>query len=113
MGMGDITMGLKQRVFSREFKLHVLQEVAAGKSQAAVARQYQILPKLISRWVVEYETDPETAFVGKGCRKPEQASQAALARENARLRQENELLKKALRCLDAIPSPAPESGDSA
>jgi hypothetical protein len=34
-----------------------------------------------------------------------------LARENARLREENALLKKALRCLDAIPSSAPESGE--
>jgi transposase len=106
-------MGLKQRVFSREFKLHVLKEVAAGKSQAAVARQYRILPKLISRWVAEHEGDPTGAFPGTGHCKPEQTSQAALARENARLRQENDLLKKALRCLDTIPSPAPESGDSA
>ncbi len=106
-------MGLKQRVFSREFKLHVLKEVAAGKSQAAVARQYQILPKLISRWQAEYEADAEGAFAGAGHRKPEQATQAALARENARLREENALLKKALRCLDAIPSPAPERGEQA
>lgn len=104
-------MGLKQRVFSREFKLHVLKEVASGKSQAAVARQYQILPKLISRWVAEYAGDPEGAFPGAGHRKPEQASQAALARENARLREENALLKKALRCLDAIPSPEPGNGE--
>jgi transposase len=105
-------MGLKQRVFSREFKLHVLKEVAAGKSQAAVARRYQILPKLISRWQAEYEGDAEGAFPGAGHHKPEQATQAALARENRRLREENALLKKALRCLDAIPSPAPENGES-
>ncbi len=103
-------MGLKQRVFSREFKLHVLKEVASGKSQAAVARQYQILPKLISRWVAQYEGDPEGAFPGPGHCRPAQATQAVLARENARLREENALLKKALRCLDAIPSPAPEHG---
>ncbi len=105
-------MSLKQRVFSREFKLHVLKEVAAGTSQAAIARRYQIAPKLLSRWAVEYETDPEAAFVGKGRRKPTPASQAALARENARLKAENALLKKALRCLDAIPSPGSEHGDS-
>ena len=75
-------MSLRKRVFSKEFKLHVLKEVAAGKSQAAVARQYQILPKLISRWVVAYETDPESAFVGQGHPKAAQATQAALAREN-------------------------------
>ena len=105
-------MGLRQRVFSREFKVHVLKEVAAGKSQAAVARQYQIGPKLLSRWVGEYEADPEGAFVGKGQRKPAQAREAGLARENARLREENALLKKALRCLGGIPSPAPEPGES-
>ena len=106
-------MGLKPRVFSREFKQHVLKEVAAGKSQAAVARQYRILPKLLSRWQAEYEADAEGAFPGTGHRKPEEASRAALERENVRLREENGLLKKVLRCLDAIPSPAPERGDSA
>ncbi len=106
-------MGLKQRVFSREFKLHVLKELASGKSQATVARQYQILPKLISRWVAEYAGDPEGAFPGAGHGKPEQASQAALVRENARLREENALLKKALRCLDAIPSREPGNGANA
>jgi len=106
-------MGLKQRVFSREFKLHVLTEVAAGKSQAAVARQYQIGPKLINRWVAEYEGDPEGAFPGTGHGRPGQATQVALVRENARLREENALLKKALRCLEAIPGPEAERGGRA
>ena len=106
-------MSLKKRVFSKEFKLRVVREVQHGKRQAEIARHYQILPKLISRWVVEYDTHPEAAFVGKGHRKPARAQQAALERENARLRAENELLKKALRCLDEIPSWRGGSGDSA
>jgi transposase len=106
-------MSLKKRVFSREFKIHVIEEVRGGKSQAEVARQYQILPKLVSRWVVEYDRDPEVAFVGKGRRRPELAQRALLEQENARLRVENDLLKKALRCLDEAPRGGNGSGDSA
>jgi transposase-like protein len=42
-------MSIRRRVFSGEFKRHVLAEVARGTSQAEIARRYQILPKLISR----------------------------------------------------------------
>jgi transposase len=105
-------MSLSRRVFSKEFKLHVVRAVQSGKRQAELARQYQILPKVISRWVSEYGTYAEGAFAGRGHRYTQQAQAAALARENARLKAENELLKKALRCLDEIPTQAPGSGDS-
>jgi transposase len=90
-------------VFSKEFKLHVLKEVRSGKTQAAVARQYQILPKIISRWLNEQETYAGEAFAGRGNSYTETARMGALERENARLRMEKELLKKALRCLEALP----------
>jgi transposase len=106
-------MSLKRRTFSKEFKLHVVRAVHSGRRPAEIARQYQILPKTISRWVVEYETYAEEAFGGKGHPYTQQAQAAALGRENARLRAENELLKKALRCLDALPGQGGENGDSA
>ena len=56
-------MSIRRRVFSGEFKLHVLAEVARGTSQAELARRYQILPKLISRWLGEQETHGEQAFL--------------------------------------------------
>jgi transposase len=105
-------MSLKRRTFSKEFKLHVVREVQLGRRQAEIARQYQILPKLISRWVAEYETYAEEAFAGRGHSYTPQAQAAALGRENARLRAENELLKKALRCLDALPEEGRAPGDS-
>ena len=105
-------MSVKRRVFSKEFKLHLLKEVQAGRSQASLARQYQILPKLISRWLNEYEVYAEEAFAGPGKTYTVQGRLAALERENAKLRSENELLKKALSCLDALPSQAGENGGS-
>ena len=36
------TAVLKRRTFTREFKLQVIREVEAGKSQAQVAREYQV-----------------------------------------------------------------------
>jgi transposase-like protein len=59
-------MSLKRRTFSKEFKLHVVREVQLGRRQAEIARRYQILPKLISRWVAGYETHAEEAFAGRG-----------------------------------------------
>jgi len=106
-------MRIKRRTFSKEFKLQILREVQAGKRQAEVARQYQLLPKLISRWLNEYETYAEEAFAGNGRGYTVQAQAAALGRENARLREENALLKKALRSLATCPSPARGNGDSA
>ena len=37
------TAAVKRRTFTREFKLKVIREVEAGKSQAQVAREYQSL----------------------------------------------------------------------
>ena len=106
-------MSIKRRVFSKEFKLHLLKQVQAGQRQAALARQYQISPKMVSRWLTEQETYAAEAFAGKGNPYTTQAQQAALARENVRLRSENELLKKALRCLDAPPPQERGNGGSA
>jgi len=36
------TAAIKRRTFTREFKLKVIREVEAGKTQAQVAREYQI-----------------------------------------------------------------------
>ena len=43
-------MAVKRRVFSRDFKLQVVREVEAGKSQAQIAREHRISQNLISRW---------------------------------------------------------------
>jgi len=40
----------KRRTYTREFKLKVLGEIEAGKSQAQAAREYQLNETAIYKW---------------------------------------------------------------
>jgi len=104
-------MSMRRRMFSKEFKLHVLKEVQSGKTQAEIARKYQILPKLISRWLGEHETYADEAFAGQGNTYTDRARIAALERKIAQLEAENELLKKALTQLDQSRDLGAQSGE--
>ena len=105
-------MNLKRRTFSKEFKLHVVREVESGRSQAEIARQFQVLPKVISRWLSEYKTYADEAFAGRGNAYTDKAHMAAFERKVARLEAENDLLKKALTQLDLVPGSTDDSGES-
>lgn len=105
-------MNLKRRTFSKEFKLHVVREVESGRSQAQVARQYQVLPKIISRWLSEHRTYAGEAFAGRGNAHTDKARMAAFERRIARLEAENDLLKKALTQLDLAQGSIDGSGVS-
>lgn len=104
-------MSVKRRKFSKEFKLHLIGEVRSGKSQASVARQYQLRPPLLNKWISELETYGDEAFAGEGNSYTPAAREAALRRKVEQLQAENDLLKKALTQLDAIRTLAPASGD--
>ncbi len=43
-------MALKRRQFTRDFKLQVVREVAAGKPIAQVTRQHQINRNTVAKW---------------------------------------------------------------
>jgi transposase len=111
MGGGGITVSIKRRAFSKEFKLHVIGEVESGKPASQVAREYQLHPNLISRWRSEYEAYADEAFAGFGEAYTDKARAGMLERKIARLEAENELLKKALTQLDAIRNSEQGSGD--
>jgi transposase len=94
-------MAVRRRVFSREFKLQVLREIEAGKSQAQVARQHQINHQILTRWHREYREQKERAFPGKAWAQPsDEARIAELERMVGRLTMENDLLKKVLQKLE-------------
>ena len=95
-------MGLKRRQFTRDFKLHVLREVEAGKSVAQASREHQLHPTLISKWQKQHSQYAEQAFAGNGHIYKDEARIAELERMIGQLTMENALLKKALLRLEGL-----------
>jgi transposase len=71
--------------------------VEEGKPVAQVARDLGITPKTLYGRVSQYKADPEHSFVGSGNLKPEAQAIRDLERENRELREELEILEKAVR----------------
>ena len=87
---------MARRLFSREFKVEAVRLVSdRGVSVAQAARDLDIHENMLRRWVKELSADPAQAFPGHGQGKPEQLEIERLRRENAKLRAERDILKKA------------------
>ena len=85
-----------KRTYSKEFKVKVCELVIKdGIKHAVVAEKMGINKIMLYRWISEYETYGEEAFVGAGHQRSEDAELRKLRKENERLRMENEILKKA------------------
>lgn len=104
-------MSLPRRRFSRELKLHILAQIEAGQTIAAVAREHQIHPTLIGKWRQQLAKYPEKAFSGNGRSYKEEAQIAELERMVGQLTMENTLLKKALTRLESRSRPASLDGN--
>jgi transposase len=86
----------KRRVFSGEFKREAVRLVMErGLPINRAAKQLELHPNVLGRWVREFKAEPAEAFPGQGRMKPEQAELDRLRRENARLKMERDILKKA------------------
>ena len=70
-----------------------------GVAVVEVARQLGIRPKLLYNWRAAFLKDGDHAFPGTGHQTPEQAELAKLRRENAQLKMERDILKKAMRVI--------------
>ena len=89
-------MGTSRRRFSREFKLEAVRMVAGGRhSLAQVARELDLRPEELRRWKRQVEQDGDQAFPGHGRLKADDEQLRQLLRENQRLREERDILKKA------------------
>lgn len=83
--------------YSREFKLEAVRRCdEAGKPVTQVARELGISVHHLYRWRDEFIKQGEKAF--PGCGKPPSIPDelSLLRRENARLREERDILKKSL-----------------
>lgn len=86
-----------RRTFTREFKADAVRLVTQkGHRLSQVARDLDLDPKLLRRWREALEQEGEEAFPGKGRLKPDEEELRRLHREIDRLREEREILKKAL-----------------
>jgi transposase len=90
-------MGEKRRRFKREFKLEAVRMVVErGHRVTEVARDLDLRPDMLRRWQREFEEDQQQAFPGQGHLKPDEEEMRRLRREFERVREERDILKKAL-----------------
>jgi transposase len=90
----------QRRGFSAEFKADAVRLVKAGGKQVTVlARELSVSRQLLYTWVRQADERKgkrlSDVFPGHGRRTTEKAELDRLRRENARLKMDNEILKKA------------------
>lgn len=89
-------MGTNRRTFSREYKLEAVKLIRErGVSVAQSARDLDVHPNVLRKWVQDFTDDPTGAFPGHGNLKPEQQEIERLRREVMKLRAERDILEKA------------------
>ena len=85
-----------RRRYSREFKLEAVRRAnESGKPITEVARELDISVHHLYRWRDESAKQGENVFPGKG-KSNSQDELTKLRQENARLREERDILKKSL-----------------
>jgi len=91
-------MGRKEsRHFTREFKRNAVQMIIEkGMPTGRVAQELDIHPNLLHQWKRKLMAEANDAFNGKGNLKPEDAELRRLQRELEEVKEERDILKKAL-----------------
>ena len=86
-----------RRQYTREFKLEAIRlHETSGKSASQIERELGIGRGNLWRWKRKLKRDSEQAFPGHGRLTPEQERIRQLERENEILRQQRDILKKAV-----------------
>lgn len=81
----------------KNFKQEAVRLVqTSGKSQRQGAEDLGVAMSTLSRWCREMATNGEHAFVGSGNQQPEAEELRRLRRENEIVRQERDIVKKAM-----------------
>jgi len=83
-----------RKSFTAEFKREAVRLARERGSIRAVARDLGVSANSLQTWKKQLDTEPETAFPGNG--NPRDRETAQLERELRRLKEENEILKKAV-----------------
>ena len=87
----------KRTKYTPEFKRGAVElTLLEGKTVKEVANDLDIHPVMLSRWRREYFQEKDAAFPGQGNPKESDQELQRLRREVAQLREERDILKKAL-----------------
>ncbi len=90
-------MGEINRHFTPEFNRDAVQLVTQkGMSVRKVARELDIHPNLLHIWKRKFLAQGDKAFTGKGRVKPEEAELRRLRKQLEKVKEERDILKKAL-----------------
>ena len=90
-------MAKKRRTYSREFKLETVRLAeTSDKSMAEIERDLGIGEGCIRQWKRRLAANGENAFPGHGHLPPDQERLRQLERELETVRQERDILKKAI-----------------
>ena len=84
----------QRKSYTEDFKREAIRLASERGNLSAVARDLGIAESLIAKWKKSVASQPENPFPGKG--NPSDPELAQLKRENARLKEEVEILKKAV-----------------
>ena len=82
-----------RRRYPPEFRARMIELVRAGRSPSSLAREFEPTAQAIGRWV--RQADRDDGRRRDGMTTDERTELQQLRRENARLREEREILKKA------------------
>jgi transposase len=87
----------KSRRYSREFKIEAVRlSELDDRPVVEVARELGIHPNNLYKWRAQFAAEGEEAFPGKGNLSGQDEELRRLRRENMRLREERDILKKAV-----------------
>jgi transposase len=83
-----------RKSYTEEFKREAVRLAKERGNLRAAARDLGISDNTLQNWKKQLEQTPDSAFPGNG--NPRDKETAQLLRENRRLKEENEILKKAV-----------------
>ena len=87
----------KRKTYNREFKLEAVRLITEkGYSIAEASRNLGVEYSVLRRWKKQLADDPQNAFPGKGQLKTADQELRALQRELQRVKEERDILKRAL-----------------
>ena len=84
----------KKKYYSPEFKQEAVRLAESSGNKSRVARDLGVHATMIGKWQRDLQTEGKRAFPGNG--KPKDEEMVQLRKENRRLQQEVEILKKAV-----------------